>query len=542
MNLLKIKHWLNLHRFAMTVASFWFAFGSWFYLHALQKRPDGWYFGHGNVWSDWSLHVSQVSRFAYTAPQYWFTSTYFSGGKLTYPFVSNLISGVLVRLELGYPLAMIGPSLLFWVATLLVLFWFGSWILGSSRQAALAVTLFFCSAGLGILRIFGRPSWFSELTNLSRDYTQFTQYEWGTGSLFLGMFLPQRAFLLGFWIALLCWGIWLRSLDQKNSMNKWRGIVLAGLGAGCLPIIHMHSFLAIILLSIPVALVFYDQRLKEVLLFAAAAATVSIPLYLIFISGGIQIEFFHFRVGWTAHDLLDWLNQWLWQWGAMLLLAGVGLWRLRGKLSLLRWTVLSSFWFLFVVANIIQFQPVAWDNTKLFLWVYWGLSLASAGFLAQLWRQGIGKKIAVASLFIVLTMTGAAELWRSSHLDHYTYQATSQEEFALAEKIRHRTSPDAVFATASLHNHWVTMWAARPVVMGYSTWVWNFGYDYQERERDLTALFQNPERRQEIIEKYGIDFIVMGPEEWQFFRANTFTDLPIFAESLNTKVYKVSSQ
>lgn len=535
----QFQRFLLRHSLATAVGSLWFLAGSWFYVHALQQKESGWYLGHGNVWSDWSLHLSQITRFAFTDPQYWWSSTYFAGAKFTYPFMSNLFSGILIRVGWSYQAAMILPSLAFWAMTLLVLLWFGTWVLQSSKQAALAITLFFCSAGIGLVRIFEQEEWLAELIDLSRDYTQFTQYEWGTGNLFLGMFLPQRAFLLGFWVALLAWGLWVKTLEHKDIRTIWWKVVLAGVMAGCLPIIHMHSFLVIVMLSLPLAVAFYDQRWKQIVLFAVTAGSVSIPLYILFVAGGIENEFFQFRPGWTASGPFDWVRQWIWQWGVMIPLAALGVWHVRSRAKVLQWVTLASFWFVFFVANVIQFQPVAWDNTKIFLWVYWGFSLSAASLLAYLWRKGTHFRIVAVTLALILTVTGAAELLRSSNLQEHTYLATSQESYELAREIRQSTAPDAVFATAPIHNHWVTMWAGRSIVMGYSTWVWNFGYDFKERQTDLETLFLDASQRERLVQKYGIDFVVFGPDEQAVFPRDIFRDQPIFASSNNTQVYDV---
>lgn len=511
--------------------------GVWFYLHTLQWRSDGWYLGHGNVWSDWSLHISQVTRMAFTNPSEWWQSTYFAGAKFTYPFASNLLSAVLIRLGASYQLAMIGPSIVFWTLTLGIMLWFGSWLLRSVKQTVLAMTIFFASAGLGWLRLFAEKNWLRELWNPTQDYTQFGQYQWGTGNLFLGMFLPQRAFLFGFWVALLAWGLWLRSLEQKKN---WRVLAMAaGILAGLLPIIHMHSFMVIALLSVPIALHFYKGKWQPIMLFAGVSAAVSIPLYLLFIAGGIESSnFFQWRPGWTARGVLDWVNQWIWQWGFMLPLAAVALWWLRERVDRLRWLALVSFSLVFVVANFIQFQPVAWDNTKFFLWVYWGFSLTVAGLLAHWWRRSSVTRAAAVFMIIALCGTGFVELLRSAQIEKYTYQATSAEAYALAVHVRETTQPNEIFATAPVHNHWVTMWAGRPIVMGYSTWVWNFGYDLGSREQDLSTLYQQSDQRQAIIEKYNISYIVVGIDESIIYGETDFSEFPVAYQTEEWTVYK----
>lgn len=538
-----VKTFLSRYWFEVLGLVFWFCLGTWFYLHAMQWRADGWYFGHGNVWSDWSLHVSQVTRFVVTPPsEWWSMSTYFAGGKYTYPFVSNLLSAGLIRLGLSYPAALIGPSILFWAATLATLFWFGRWIIGSGKAAVVAITIFFCSAGLGLLRIFDSPNWWSLFIAPVLDYTQFTQYQWGTGNLFLGMFLPQRAFLLGFWVALLAWGMWLQTLEETWSPSSQKKLVFAGVLAGFLPILHMHSFMAIALMSLPVAVRFAQQKWRESAVFATITGLISVPLYYLFVSGGIENPaFFQVNLWWTTDNLGDWLIQWMWQWGIALPVAAYSLVLLYKKVSPVRWWALASFWGVFLMANIIQFQPTAWDNTKLFLWVYWGISLQLAWYLCSLWRRGAEQKFLVIFLFLLLTFTGARELLRSADLDRYTYQATSVQSYDLARQVRQEVGPNDVFLTAPVHNHWVTMWAGRPIVMGYSAWVWNFGFLYAEREDDVRKIFLSTAERQSLLQKYSVSYVVVGPDERYHYPNLVPFEYPVAFSSQDTVVYRVRS-
>ena len=64
----------------------------------LQFRSDGIYAGHVNVWSDWSLHIGMARIFATKDPSEWFAyHPMYADGKFTYGFLTNLISGLMMR-------------------------------------------------------------------------------------------------------------------------------------------------------------------------------------------------------------------------------------------------------------------------------------------------------------------------------------------------------------------------------------------------------------------------------------------------------------
>jgi uncharacterized membrane protein len=77
-----------------------------------------------------------------------------------------------------------------------------------------------------------------------------------------------------------------------------------------------------------------------------------------------------------------------------------------------------------------------------------------------------------------------------------------------------------VFAVGLQHNHPVPMLAGRRVVMSYPGWLWSQGMDYAQRERDLRAMFALGPRTPELFEVYGVDYVVIGPEERTRLGAN----------------------
>jgi phosphatidylserine synthase len=90
--------------------------------------------------------------------------------------------------------------------------------------------------------------------------------------------------------------------------------------------------------------------------------------------------------------LLDWLTMWWRFWGIALPIALVGFALLarhgkRDKIGL-EWRL--GFFVgaaaLFALANLVRFQPIPWDNSKLFLWVYLALCALIANLMAHLWR------------------------------------------------------------------------------------------------------------------------------------------------------------
>ena len=69
-----------------------------FYAHALEMRADGLYAGYVNIWGDWCTHLSMsgyLSGARHLLPP---DNPFFSGFRLTYPFLPDLFSGMLLHL------------------------------------------------------------------------------------------------------------------------------------------------------------------------------------------------------------------------------------------------------------------------------------------------------------------------------------------------------------------------------------------------------------------------------------------------------------
>jgi hypothetical protein len=549
-------------------------------------RPDGLYASHQNVWSDWALHITLTNTFANKPFSEWFLyHPYFSGGKLTYPFLNNAISGVLMKLGLNLTQAMIWPSILLILLLLIGIYFLFFQILKSKNKATLGIFIFLSGAGPGFINFlkdfFANPS-VELLTYPPIDYTRTLQYQWLAGNIPTAMLVPQRAFLLGITL-----GVWVLFLlitaiqqkdfaSKKNNKDGWRTkklLIGAGLLAGILPIAHMHSFIAVVIISGSICLnIFYKflknkhsgklparafkKIIKNILYFVVPVTILSTALFFTFVYGGIQKEdFMRISLGWTSQkDLISWIVMWWKLWGVMLPLAIYSLRSLILKNKSLTFQpsqFFYGFFALFIISNIIVFQPTAWDNTKLFAWVYLGFSLLAAHMIIDLWQNlknktnktngsKILQKVASVTLIIMLSTTGVLELIRLQGFDKNTYKLSDTENIKLAKQVMKTTPTNAVFLTASDHNHPLLMWGSRQVVLGYKGWVTNFGFDIDEKSRDVKNIFEQPAKYIYLLEKYNIDYVVIGEAEkrefvvdQEFFNKN-FNE---YSKNNNTFIY-----
>lgn len=530
------------------------------------------YASHPNVWSDWALHITLTNTFANKPISEWFLyHPYFSGGELTYPFLTNLISGLLIKLGLNITQAMIWPSILFILFLLIGMYFLNYQILKSSKKSVLAIFIFLTSAGPGFLfflkSFFLNPS-LEMLTFPRVDYSIISEYQWLAGNIPAAILVPQRAFLIGMTIGVWSLLLLVIALQKKSTKDYKKMMIAAGLLAGILPIAHMHSFISVVIISGLICISIFYKHFKsenyqlvltkdlksfivKILYFVIPAAILSTIFYFSFVEGGIQkTDFMRISLGWTAKkDLLSWIIMWWEIWGIMIPLAIYSIisFFIKNKNKTKKEKFLIEYFYgffvLFAIANIIIFQPTAWDNSKIFTWVYFGFSLLVAHLIIEMWKKTTEHKILTIIMLIFLSTTGILELIRLHRLDKNTFILSSSQEINFAQNVMKNTQTDDIFLTASNHNNPLQMWGSRSIVLGYKGWVGNFGFDIEERSNDIFKIYHFPEQSQNLIKKYDIDYIVIGEREKSEFIVNQKyfdENFPTILTDENTTVYKVN--
>lgn len=567
----------------------WGVFGGLF-AYAFSKlmiiKPEGVYIGQPNSWSDWVVHISITNIFATKPINEWFLyHPFFAYGKLTYGFLSHLLTALIMKLGFRIDVAFFIMSIILLFTFLTGLYFLYYQISDSRKKSLLGIFIFFTSSGMGIFRYLNKLK-INDLLHPAQDFTKFIQYDWLAGNIPAAMIIPQRAFFIGVTIGVWVLNLLLLGLEKKektnfvltrwyqmlfdkkikNKLNQQQKLFLtAGLLAGILPIAHMHSFIAIVIITGTICLFHMSpwikkpkskavaiQKLKQLFFFIVPAGIISTILYFSFIHGGIEVDnFMTVSLGWTATQNLAinatlltkigaWIKMWLQLWGTFLPLVIFAFYYLKKNKQLKKYlATFSGFILIFILANIIVFQPTAWDNTKLFAWVYLGLSILLAQLIFELWHKSKELKILTIILLITLSFSGSVELIRIFNFKQNTYLLSSTQEINLAQKIADNTKTDAVFLTSTKHNHPIPLWANRPIFLGYLGWVKNFGFDPTVRIQEVHSIFSGQTNANKIIIKNKISYIYVGPLEKREFivNYNYLSQFPVAFENENTIVY-----
>ncbi|MEP9411190.1 MAG: hypothetical protein HRF42_07255 [Candidatus Brocadia sp.] len=534
----KLSYFVHITVFSFFTAIFWCLFS-----RTIILKKDGLYVGLTNNYGDLPLHMAYITSFVWgnnIPPQ----DPAYAGEKLVYPFLSDFLSAIFLKLGLSFKDMLFIPGLLLTVVFYGVLYYFTYRLTKKRLAAIISLFIFFFAGGFGFYYFFQDiattpKNFWAFLMHLPRDYTKIERlnYHWITPLTCLNV--PQRAFLFGFPITMLIFSLLYTGIKHK----KWREFLFAGILAGVLPFFHSHSFLAMLMATILLGIIFWDWR--KWFLFFMPAFILSLPqvLYLSeHVGGG---SFFKPNFGWMAgkeNFLWFWLKNTGLFWPLMI--AGFTIIFIfsrgtehRASTHLGIYTL--PFLILFFVPNLVLFAPWNWDNIKIFIYWFLGTTPIAALAMAYLYENNHYKILSRVGFFIImffLTVAGGIDVFKYAIAPVNGWKEFSTEEMELARRITVETPADAIFLNAPIHNHLVFL-SGRKSLMGFPGHVWSHGYnDAFKREQDIRKMLKGHTDTASLISKYRTSYVTIGPHEKHFGANKEFFDTH-YTPVITTKNY-----
>jgi hypothetical protein len=315
----------------------------------------------------------------------------------------------------------------------------------------------------------------------------------------------------------------------------------AGVIAGLLPLVHAHSFVAVMVVAAGIALL--QRQWRNWFFFFLTASLVALPqmLWSTYGSAVDSTKFFEWHLGWdrgTENPVWFWFKNT----GLFIpLLIAALLWR-NGQRLVSRPLVIFflPFTVCFIVPNLLKMAPWIWDNIKVLY--YWWLASAPlvALLLARLWQQGGVKRAAAVSLFIGVTAAGALDV-ASILLRPTRHQIFDRAGIQFAEAVKKQTAPRTLVMHAPVHNHPVFL-TGRRSLMGYPGHIWTHGLDYAQRETEIKRIYSGTSDAVEIMRRYQVDYVVVGPHERNILNVNEqfFSNFQLMGDVGGYRLYKVA--
>lgn len=569
------KKALGFGYYAFFLILFWL-----FFDRTMYENAQGIFTGGSQNLGDLPFHLGAIfsftegNNFPPENPSYAFA-------KFSYPFMADLITAAFIPFSAKVRDAMLVQNVALAFSLLVILERFTFKFTGSRLAGKLAPVLLFFCGGLGFvwfLKDFwqGAQSLTEFLWKLPQDYTIGEKFRWGNSLTTL--FMTQRSLLLGMPLTIIVLQkLWETFNSQQSSVISYQNAendtavqhsalstqhFTIGLLAGLLPLIHVHSLAVLFVVS---AFLFFFRldKWREWLAFGAGVVIVAVPELIWVMTGSATrlTEFIAWHFGWDKRDLgFPWF--WLKNTGAFIPILVFGIWTISAaverrnkiaendkserKIHHSPFTVHHLYFYLpflicFVVANLIKLAPWEWDNIKVLIYWFVGSVPFVAVFLAELWnRDKLLKAVAVICL-IVLTFSGALDVWRtiSGQTNNNVF---SKDSVAIAEQIKNKTAPNSLFLNAPTYNSAVVL-SGRRSLMRYSGHLSSYGIDYGERESDVKKIYAGDATAAILLKKYNVEYVIVSPEERSNLTVNEafFNEFPVIAESGQHRVYKVAN-
>ncbi|MDD7446446.1 MAG: hypothetical protein PUK79_08490, partial [Clostridiales bacterium] len=474
------------------------------------------------------------------------------GTTLGYPILTDATATTMLLFGASIQAAMIVPAAVMSALVYCGYLIFAREVTRNTPAAVVAAVLLFFNGGLGFLYDFDLSGHdFSKITEIFTGYykTPANQPEYNLrwSNLVCDLLLPQRTFLGG-WTLLLPALYFARSALRRH---ETRDYLLATLFASALPMVHTHSFAALGLYCAGSCVYQFvadpENRRKLVrgagmflglTLVCALPQMISSTLKQATREGFVRL---HFNwVNYTDEGFVD-FYPWFWA-------KNIGLPLLAMICALLEWKKRDRMDFvgaacIFVVAELVLFQPLDYDNNKLF-YIWYLLMLPAAGSACVgVWRRlrGTRSRALLAALFLAgSTLSGALSIARECVSD---YQLFSAADVAVAEYIEENTDPDDMFLTGLHHNNPVYALAGRDVVCGPSLFLYWHGLDYMSRDARVRAFYADPENNLDLLREYNVKCIVSGSAERYELNSNEEALDALFEliyDEMGTKIYRVA--
>jgi hypothetical protein len=505
----------------------------------------------------------------------------YAGARFTYPFISDVVATMFVRSGASLRESMFVENMVLILALVGVLHrW--TWELTRDRIACLlAPLLLLFGGGLGWVLFFQDAAHRSDsllhfLTHPPRDYTLVKSSDfWRWGNPLTTLLVPQRALLLGLPVAVCIFTQWWLALQEEEdssansdetpfvsdspvaaappamhprrwtyltNQSKIRRMIAAGAMTGLLPLVHAHTFLAVMAVASCLALLF--RRWLSWAVFFATAAVVAAPELVWLARGSVKAQsFLGWHIGWESgtHNLL-----WFWfvNTGAFIpLLVAALLWSEKKKYLVQPRLVhyYLPFMLCLIVPNLAKLAPWPWDNIKIL--IYWYLaSLPFVAFVLAFWyRKNAVWRTAACVFFLVLVLAGALDIWRVIG-GTTSFREFDRDQIKLAAEIRQDTPARALVLFAPTFNSPVFL-TGRRSLLSYPGWAWSRGLDYAEREDQIRRIYRGDPDAQNLMRREHIDYVMIGPLERASMSANEafFSQYVKVAQCGPYDLYKVSS-
>lgn len=521
------------------------------YTHNYRVSADGsWYVGQ-STYGDLSMHAAFITGLKNSPfpPEY----TFYPGQRLSYPFLMDSLSTSFYLMDWSLQAAIDVPGTLMMGLCFMGVMLLAREMTLGKKTIVLATLLFFLNGGLGFLYDFdqaggyeadGTLTVWARIRNILEGYYKTPTNQPDPNNLrwsnvIADLMVPQRTLLGGWCMVIPCFYLLYMIFDPGKRERGWnesvRPLVLLGVMGGGLPLIQTHAFLALGLCSLGMMIydIIHDRErvmlLERYLIYAGIAVILALPQLICFTFGQAFMEegateghaFITFQFNWVNNPGGKGMRDlYLWFYIKNIGLPVIGLILALFEKDGRTRRIFAGAFAIILAAELIRFQPNEYDNNKLFYLAWLLCCMIVADYAAKIWRRLKGlraRPVIAVGAAVVLFLSAGLTLWRECVSNYWAFGTNAVEA---GKWVRDSTEEDAVFLTGTQHLNPIDSIAGRAIVCGPDLWLYWHGFDTTERKMDIAAFLSDPENGQDILEKYGADYIFVSSYERSNYAVN----------------------
>lgn len=508
------------------------------------------YAGWINVWGDWAVHLRSSTFFAQHRDLS-LENPLYAGERFHYPYLSSYLASLLQRMNTDSSTSLVWPTFYFFTFLPLQLYAFALRLTKNRMAGVFFVYIVLLAGGGGVIHLINDLMSGSYATTIDpirpllyTDWGRIDGQSSNRGIWFMNFimseFIPQRAFLAGIAPALFIFQA-IFTISWKLDNQTTKQLILAGILYGLLPLIHTHSFLAISL-AWPIYLLVRAMTVKD---WRGKYKTYLINLAYLLIPAIILGSILLFGFVFDGHEsfikpLAWWLPQtdkpsnpllfWLWNAGPLILLIPIAY----SQLPKFRPLILTAA-ALWLFGNFIRWQPWQYDNLKILTYWYILTAIPIALWLAQLSKAYKIIQIILLILLVGAGLNDALAVTKSAQAGGIRMATKNDLTFARLVNAAvkdakggarggavkgGRRGDEALILTSTSHDNPLSLASGRNLYMGYEGWLWTYGIDYGQRLEEITTMYKGTDESFVLIKARHINYIAIGPQERDRFKAN----------------------
>lgn len=478
-----------------------------------------------STYSDLSMHIGFITSIK---EQQDFPPDYvlLSNTKLNYPFLVDSLSSSLYSMNTSLRLSILVPSYVMCLLLVMGFYYLAYKITENRKVSILACVFFFIGGGLGFIYFFdGLKTSITELfTSQFRTPTDYIHNNIVWSNPICGMIIAQRSTMAG-WLILMP-SLYFLIDGCKN--NRRKSFIILGLIASSLPMINAHSFLALGIISIGMFVCYFIKSKEKKKIFKNWFIYGLIVLLLAFPQLFIwtfkqtigNSEFVKFQFNWfNLNDTYIWF--YIKNWGLVFIFI-IPAFLLANKDN--KCLILSAL-LLFVIAELIVFQPNPYDNNKILFPVYMLFLINCCNWYMYIFnklKKVPGRYFLLIIVILLSTLSGILSIAREMQ-SAGEFKTFTKDMVEMSEYIKKETDTKALFLTSTSHINPVSSLAGRNIYVGPAIYLFGHGFaeEYHKRNREIeNALSSDYDSLISFCNEKNINYIYIGTNEKNEYTIN----------------------